>query len=47
LPEVAGPLNTAEVQPAWLLPEILYGPAMARSPAPRAEASQPMPRPAR
>jgi hypothetical protein len=47
LPEAAGPINTAEVQPAWLVPEILYGPAMARSPAPRTEASRPMPRPAR
>jgi hypothetical protein len=47
LPEAAEPLSTAEVQPAWLLPEILYGPAMARSPAARAEASRPMPRPVR
>jgi hypothetical protein len=47
LPDAAGPINTAEVQPAWLLPEILYGPAMASSPAPRAEASRPMPRPVR
>jgi hypothetical protein len=44
LPEAAGPINTAEAQPAWLLPEILYGPAMARSPAPRAEALRPVPR---
>jgi hypothetical protein len=47
LPEAAGPINTAEVQPAWLQPEILFGPAMARSPAPRTEAPRPMPRPAR
>jgi hypothetical protein len=47
LPEAAGPINTAEVQPAWLLPEILYGPAMASSPAPRAETPRLMSRPAR
>ena len=31
-PEPAVPINTAGLQPAWLSPEILYGPAMARSP---------------
>jgi hypothetical protein len=31
-PEPAPPINTTELRPAWLLPEILYGPAMARSP---------------
>lgn len=31
-PETAPPINTTELRPAWLLPEILYGPAMARSP---------------
>jgi hypothetical protein len=30
-PEPAPPINTTELRPAWLLPEILYGPAMARS----------------
>jgi hypothetical protein len=30
--EPAAPINTAGLRPAWLLPEILYGPAMARSP---------------
>jgi hypothetical protein len=36
-PEPATPISTSEPQPAWLLPEILYGPAMASSPisAPR------------
>ena len=36
-PEPATPISTTELQPAWLLPEILYGPAMASSPisAPR------------
>jgi hypothetical protein len=33
-PEFAAPVNTTELRPAWLLPEILYGPAMARSPLP-------------
>jgi len=31
-PEPAAAINTAGLQPAWLSPEILYGPAMARSP---------------
>jgi hypothetical protein len=31
-PEAAAPINTAGPPPAWLSPEILYGPAMARSP---------------
>jgi hypothetical protein len=31
-PEPAPPIDTTELRPAWLLPEILYGPAMARSP---------------
>jgi hypothetical protein len=30
--EAAADINTASVRPAWLSPEILYGPAMARSP---------------
>jgi hypothetical protein len=36
-PEPATPISSTEPQPAWLLPEILYGPAMASSPvsAPR------------
>jgi hypothetical protein len=36
-PEPATPVSTTEPRPAWLLPEILYGPAMASSPisAPR------------
>ena len=36
-PESATPVSTSEPRPAWLLPEILYGPAMASSPisAPR------------
>jgi hypothetical protein len=31
-PEAAAPIGTAGLRPAWLSPEILYGPAMARSP---------------
>jgi hypothetical protein len=31
-PELVAPINTTELRPAWLVPEILYGPAMARSP---------------
>jgi hypothetical protein len=31
-PEFAVPINTAGLRPGWLLPEILYGPAMASSP---------------
>lgn len=31
-PEPAAPINATALRPAWLLPEILYGPAMARSP---------------
>jgi hypothetical protein len=31
-PEPAVPVDTSQTKPAWLLPEILYGPAMARSP---------------
>jgi hypothetical protein len=31
-PEPAAPISTTELRPAWLAPEILYGPAMARSP---------------
>ena len=36
-PEPATPVSSTEPRPAWLLPEILYGPAMASSPisAPR------------
>ena len=36
-PKPATPVSTTEPRPAWLLPEILYGPAMASSPisAPR------------
>ncbi|HEY4407175.1 MAG TPA: hypothetical protein VGN55_21215 [Xanthobacteraceae bacterium] len=36
-PEQVAPISTGELQPGWLLPEILYGPAMASSPisAPR------------
>jgi hypothetical protein len=45
-PEPA-PVDTAELQPAWLVPEILYGPAMARSPVSRAEAPRPAPKPGR
>jgi hypothetical protein len=30
--EVATPINANELQPGWLLPEILYGPTMASSP---------------
>jgi hypothetical protein len=30
--EVATPINATELQPGWLLPEILYGPTMASSP---------------
>jgi hypothetical protein len=30
--EPAAPIDTSQTKPAWLLPEILYGPAMARSP---------------
>jgi hypothetical protein len=30
--EPAAPINTVEPRPGWLLPEILYGPAMASSP---------------
>jgi hypothetical protein len=41
--EPAAPVSTNELQPAWLLPEILYGPAMARSPAPR-EVPRPVPK---
>jgi hypothetical protein len=44
-PEPAAPIDTAELQPAWLVPEILYGPAMAHSPVSPAEASRPAPRP--
>jgi hypothetical protein len=43
-PEPAAPIDTTELQPAWLLPEILYGPAMARSPMPRAEAARSAPK---
>jgi hypothetical protein len=31
-PEPASSINTTELRPAWLSPEILYGPTMARSP---------------
>jgi hypothetical protein len=36
-PGPATPISTTELRPGWLLPEILYGPAMASSPisAPR------------
>jgi hypothetical protein len=36
-PDPAAPISTTELRPGWLLPEILYGPAMAYSPisAPR------------
>jgi hypothetical protein len=43
-PEPATPIETTDLQPGWLLPEILYGPAMARSPVPRVEASRPVPK---
>jgi hypothetical protein len=43
-PEPAAPINTNELRPAWLLPEILYGPAMARSPMSRAEVPRPAPK---
>jgi hypothetical protein len=43
-PEPAAAINTNEPQPAWLLPEILYGPAMARSPTSRAELLRPAPK---
>jgi len=43
-PEPAAPINTGEPQPAWLLPEILYGPAMTRSPTSRAEFLRPAPK---
>jgi hypothetical protein len=33
-PEPTASIQTTELKPAWLLPEILYGPAMARSPLP-------------
>jgi hypothetical protein len=46
-PEPAAPIDTAEMQPAWLVPEILYGPAMAHSPVSPAEASRPAPKPGR
>jgi hypothetical protein len=46
-PEPAAPIDTAELQPAWLVPEILFGPAMARSPVSPAEASRPAPKPGR
>jgi hypothetical protein len=42
-PETAAPIDTRQTRPAWLVPEILYGPAMARSPVPRAEASRSAP----
>jgi hypothetical protein len=44
-PEQAAPVDTAELQPGWLLPEILYGPAMARTPVSRADVLRPAPRP--
>ncbi len=31
-PDTATPISTTEPRPAWLVPEILYGPAMASSP---------------
>jgi hypothetical protein len=31
-PDPVAPINTTELRPGWLLPEILYGPAMASSP---------------
>jgi hypothetical protein len=36
-PDPVAPIDTAQLRPGWLLPEILYGPAMASSPisAPR------------
>jgi hypothetical protein len=36
-PDPVAPISTTELRPGWLLPEILYGPAMASSPisAPR------------
>ena len=46
-PEPSAPINTAELQPAWLVPEILYGPAMARSPIPHAEVPRSAPKPGR
>ena len=46
-PEPVASVDTAELQPAWLVPEILYGPAMARSPVLRAEVPRPAPKPTR
>ena len=46
-PEPAAPIDTSQSRPAWLVPEILYGPAMARSPVPRAEDSRSIPKPGR
>jgi hypothetical protein len=43
-PEPAAPIDTSQTRPAWMLPEILYGPAMARSPLPLAEASRSVPK---
>jgi hypothetical protein len=31
-PDPVAPISTTELRPGWLLPEILYGPAMASSP---------------
>jgi hypothetical protein len=50
LPESAAPIDTTESSsagPAWLLPEILYGPAMAPSPMPPAQEPRAVPKPAR
>jgi hypothetical protein len=45
--EPAAPVDTAALRPAWLVPEILFGPAMARSPVSGAEASLHAPKPGR
>ena len=45
--EPAAPLDTVDMRPAWLVPEILFGPAMANSPVSHAEIPRPPSRPAR
>jgi len=50
LPEPEAPIGAADAKspaPAWLSPEILYAPAIAPMPAPRADVPLPTPRPAR
>jgi hypothetical protein len=49
-PESVAPIDTTEpnsVGPAWLVPEILYGPARAPSPMRPAQAARPVPTPGR